>query len=117
MSFLIDPPLLFLNGEAYARLAPESAQRGGSARVAAAATVGVFWLVGVATYRSHRLTRPLWRAFRARDGRDFMVNSGVLRIDTRRAGAGTHLAAAAIFATYPLWLVLGYRRGRRAAAR
>ena len=101
MSFLIDPPLLFLNGEAYARLAPEEAQRGGVAKAAAAATIGVFWTVGAGLYVKLR---------------DFMVNSGVLRIDTRRGGARMHLVAALIFATYPLWLLAGWRHGRRSRA-
>jgi hypothetical protein len=45
-----------------------------------------------------------------------MVNSGLLRIDTRQAGRGMHVAAALIFATYPLWLLAGWRHGRRARA-
>lgn len=115
MSFLIDPPLLFLNGEAYARLAPEEAQ-GAVAKVAGAATVALFWVVSVALYFDREWPRRLAVAFRARDGRDFMVNSGVLRIDSRRAGRGMHVAAALIFATYPLWLLAGWRHGRRARA-
>lgn len=115
MSFLIDPPLLFLNGEMYARLAPEEAQ-GTAARLAGAATIALFWFVGVALYLDRDWPRPLAAPFRARDGRDFMVNSGVLRIDTGRAGARMHLAAALAFATYPLWLAAGWRHGRRARA-
>lgn len=115
MSFLIDPPLLFLNGEAYARLAPENAQAG-AARAVGAATIALFWTVSVALYLNREWPRPLASAFGARDGRDFMVNSGVLRIDTRHAGRGMHVAAALIFATYPLWLLAGWRHGRRARA-
>lgn len=113
MSFLIDPPWLYANGEAYARLAPERAQ-GTAARVLGAATVGVFLLTSVSLYLNREWTRPIWQACRARDGRDWMLNSGVLRFDERSAGAGTHAVSALIFATYPLWLALGYRRGRRA---
>lgn len=115
MSFLLDPPLLFLNGEAYARLAPASAQ-GAAARAAGAATVALFWIVSVALYRNREWTRPLWRACGARDGRDWMLNSGLLRLDAERAGAATHAVSALIFATYPLWLALGYRHGRRTRA-
>ena len=114
MSFLIDPPLLFLNGEAYARVAPERAQ-GGMARAAGAATVALFWTVSVALYLNRAWTRPLWRVCRARDGRDWMLNSGVLRLDAKHAGAGTHLVSGLIFATYPLWLLAGWRHGRRAS--
>ena len=42
-----------------------------------------------------------------------MVNFPGLRVDTRRVGTGTHVLAAAVFATYPLWLWLGYRHGQR----
>ena len=42
-----------------------------------------------------------------------MLNSGLLRIDAHRAGFRTHAIAAAIFATYPLWLWLGLRAERR----
>jgi hypothetical protein len=45
-----------------------------------------------------------------------MVNSGVLRIDAERIGPRGHRIAAVLFATYPLWLWLGYRRGRRSSS-
>jgi len=41
-----------------------------------------------------------------------MLNSGVLRLDHRRAGAPTHAVSAALFASYPLWLWLGMRHAR-----
>lgn len=109
MSFLIDPALLYLNGEAYARAAPERAPQLG------AATLALFWVVSGALYLDQRWTRPIWRLCRARSGRDWMINSGVLRVDERRVGAGTHALALLIFATYPLWLMLGLRNGRRRA--
>ncbi|MFL5825752.1 MAG: hypothetical protein ACJ76V_04450 [Thermoleophilaceae bacterium] len=46
-----------------------------------------------------------------------MINSGVLRLDHKRKDPAMHLAAGAVFATYPLWLLAGYRRGRRARMR
>ena len=104
MSFLIDPPLLYTSGEALARV-PERA-----ARPLAVATVAVFWAAGIAFWRNQRWTRWVSRLFGSRDGRDFMVNSGILNLDSRRAGTAT---AAAVFATYPLWLLLGYLRGSR----
>jgi hypothetical protein len=113
VSFLIDPPLLYANGQAYARLAP-APERPGRARVLAAATVATFWIASVSMYLNLRWTLPLARACRAEDGRDWMLNSGVLRFDHRGAGARTHLLAAALFLTYPLWLAGGYRRGLRA---
>lgn len=113
MSFLIDPPWLYANGEAYARLAPESAQ-GSAAKAVGLATMGVFWATSVSLYLNREWTRGIWQACGAEDGRDWMLNSGVFRFDHRRASPRTHAVAALLFATYPLWLWLGYSRGRRA---
>jgi len=49
----------------------------------------------------------------ARSGRDWMVSSGVLRIDAARIGPRGHAVAAALLATHPIRLWLGYRRGSR----
>lgn len=112
MSFLIDPPWLYANGRAYAALAPERAQ-GTTAAAVGAATMGAFWAVSVSLYLNRRWTRPIWELCRARDGRDWMLNSGVLRIDAGHAGTPTHAVSAALFASYPLWLWVGWRHGRR----
>lgn len=109
VSFLLDPPLLYASGEAYARLARDA--RGPGA--AGVATVALFWGVSVPLYLDSPWTRPLWRLVPARGGRDWMLNSGVFRFDPGRAGPRTHALAAAIFATYPVWFALGVRRGRR----
>jgi hypothetical protein len=109
VSLLADPPLLFANGEAYARLAPGSAPPG----PAAAAVVALFWAVSVPLYLNARWTRPLWPLLPGRSGRDFMVNFPGLRVDTGRAGRRMHVVAAAVFATYPLWFLAGYAHGRR----
>jgi hypothetical protein len=112
VSLLADPPLLFANGEAYARIAPHSAPVG----PAAAAAVALFWGVSIPLYLNARWTRPLWPLLPGRTGRDFMVNFPGLRVDTRRAGRRMHALAAAVFATYPLWFLAGVAHGRRAAA-
>ncbi|MEQ0727573.1 hypothetical protein ABLO01_20960, partial [Mycobacterium tuberculosis] len=53
-------------------------------------------------------------AFRAPQlGRDFMWNSGVFSVDVARAEWPLHAMAAAIFATYPFFIKLGRRLGRR----
>jgi hypothetical protein len=106
VSFLVDPPLLFVNGEAYARVAPRSTP-------AAAAVVALFWGVSIPLYLNARWTRALWPLLPGRTGRDFMVNFPGLRVDTRRAGPVMHAVAAAVFATYPLWFWAGYAHGRR----
>jgi hypothetical protein len=106
MSFLIDPPWLYANGRIAATL-PERAQA-----PVAAATVATFVGVSVSLYLNKPWTRWMWELCRAEDGRDWMLNSGVLRIDPQRAGPRTHAISAALFATYPLWLWLGLKHGR-----
>ena len=107
MSFLIDPPLLVASGAATSKLAGGSWQLAGGA-----ATVSVFWAVGAAFYRDRAWTKPISRVFGSRDGQDFMINSGVLRIPYRPRARRTHLAALAAFATYPLWFLLGWTLAR-----
>ena len=84
-----------------------------SAAKLGAATMAVFWGVSIPLYLNQGWTRPIWRACRAASGRDWMLNSGVFRFDHERVSERTHKVSAAIFATYPLWLYLGYRHGRR----
>jgi hypothetical protein len=75
--------------------------------------MAVFWGVSIPLYLNQRWTRPVWRLCRAQSGRDWMLNSGVLALDHKRPSTRTHVISAAIFATYPLWLWLGYRHGKR----
>lgn len=108
MSFLIDPPWLYANGRALAARVDDDATRD---RLAAA-TLGVFIITSVSLYLDARWTKPIWRLCRARSGRDWMLNSGVLKLDPDAAATPTHLVSGALFATYPLWLWLGLRHGR-----
>jgi hypothetical protein len=112
VSFLIDPPWLYANGRAYGQLTKTLPDTRRDAAFAAA-TMGVFWGVSIGLYLEKPWTRPVWRLCRAESGRDWMLNSGVLRLDWRGAGTPTHLVSAAIFATYPFWLWRGLRDGRR----
>ena len=111
MSFLIDPALLYSSGRAYGQLTRSTPHAKRDAAFGAA-TMAVFWGVSIPLYLDHRWTRPIWRACRARSGRDWMLNSGVTRLDARGAGAATHAVAAAIFAAYPYWLWRGIQTGR-----
>jgi hypothetical protein len=106
MSFLIDGPWLYANGRAIARTTDNPAPL-------AAGTMAVFWGVSIPMYLNQRWTRPIWRACRAESGRDWMINSGVLKVDADKVSTKGHAISAAIFATYPLWLWLGLRHGRR----
>jgi hypothetical protein len=108
MSFLIDPPLLYASGRAYAELTDEPRHDS----LIGAATMALFWGVSVSLYLDRRWTKPIWRLCRARSGRDWMLNSGVLRLDPAHPTRRTHAVSAAIFASYPLWLALGIRAGR-----
>ncbi len=112
MSFLIDAPWLYASGRAYAAVTADEPDRPGRDAAVAAATMAVFWGVSVPLYLNRSWTRPIWRACRARSGRDWMINSGVLRLDDRRESTAGHLLAGAIFASYPLWLWLGMRHER-----
>jgi hypothetical protein len=87
--------------------------QGRAAAAAAGATIAVFWGASVSFHLNRRWTKPIWEACRAEDGRDWMLNSGVFRADHRHAGVATHAASAALLASYPLWLWLGWRHGRR----
>ena len=98
MSFLIDPPWLYANGRLAAR-APEPAQA-----LLTAATVAVFLVTSVSLYLNLGWTRPIWRLCRAQDGRDWMLNSGVLLSDHRAAGPLRHAASALLSRTTPRWM-------------
>jgi hypothetical protein len=111
VSFLIDPPWLYATGRVYGRLLPD--ERAPVARALHVGTATAFLVTSVSLYLDRPWTRPIWRACRARSGRDWMLRSGVLPIDHRRAGARTHLVSALIFLTYPWWLRLGELRSRR----
>lgn len=110
MSFLLDPGLLVASGAAIERLVPEEHRC-----ATEVATLAVFMGGSGALYANAPGLGLLWKPFGSKGGRDFMLNSGVFKVDTVHAGTGTHLVAAAIFATYPLWLRLGRRLARRGA--
>ena len=100
MSFLVDPPWLYANGRAFARLAPEEAQ-GGVARAAGAACLALYCGVGAALYLND-------------DWRGFMVHWPVRRVKARRRTPALDAAAATMLVgVYPLALWLGWDSGRR----
>lgn len=108
MSFLFDPPLLVASGVLIERTLPEERRD-----VAEAATLGVFIGGSFGLYQNVRGLGLLWRPFRAKNGRDFMWNSGVFGLNTAEAGWPLHAAAGGIFAMYPFFVKLGRRLGRR----
>ena len=91
---------------ARARRAHARPRRGASPRL----RWRVFWGVSVGLYLDQGWTQPVWKLCRAESGATG-CSTPASRLDWRRAGRRTHAASAAIFATYPLWLWLGMRRG------
>ena len=117
MSLLADPPLLLADGEAYARLLPESAQ-GRAAGVAGALTVAAFWATAAALWLDHPVVRPFRSALGYRSGREFMLRFPLPdRGRRRRASTREQALALAGLAAYPLWWWLGWDHGRRARPR
>lgn len=108
MSFLLDPPMLVASGVLIERALPAD-QRD----VAEAATLGVFFGGSFGLYNNVPALDVLWLPFRGQNGRDFMWNSGVFRLRTADLGWRMHALAAAFFATYPFFVKLGRRIGRR----
>jgi hypothetical protein len=109
VSFLVDPPWQVLNGYAIAKAAPNSAVE----RVLELATDALFFSVSIPLYMNAEWTEPIWKPTGAESGRDWMINSRVFRFESKNVGWRTHAAAAAIFATYPFWLKLGLKLGKR----
>ncbi len=112
MSFLLDPPMLIASGILIERALPEE-QRD----LAEAATMGTFIGISFALYLNAPGLGAFWKPFKSRDGHDFMINSGVFHVDTEGHGWGTDVASCAIYATYPFFLKLGRRIGRRSSPR
>lgn len=102
VSFLLDPPLLMASGSVIERALPTDWRR-----PAAVAVSAVFVGVSVAIYQNIPVVSLLAKPFGSASGRDFMWNSGVFRLPVDRFGPRAHVAAGAIFATYPLWLQFG----------
>ena len=112
MSFLLDPPLLVGAGAAIERVSPDER----TARAAELAVTALFVGTSVLLYLNAPPVRWFWRACRATSGRDWMLNSGVFSFEHRHPSAATHVLAAGIFATYPLWPRLGRALARPLSA-
>ena len=109
MSFLLDPPLLAASGAVIERAVPDPAARRALGRGTVAAFVGT----SLGLYANAPGLGLLWRPFGARSGREFMLTSGLARVDERRMTTSRHAAALALFALYPVWLRAGAALARR----
>ena len=108
MSFLLDPPMLVASGLWNERTLPEEKRD-----VAEAATLGAFFSTSFGLYQNVPGLGVLWRPFGSQSGRDFMWNSGVFDVKTSEIRWPMHAAAGIIFATYPFFIKLGRKLGRR----
>jgi hypothetical protein len=104
MSFAIDPPLLVASGAAIEAAVGEDEV---PARRLRGGVVALFVLVSMALYANAPGLGRLWRPFGSRSGREFMLTSGLARIDERRISGGRHAAALSLFLLYPFWVRLG----------
>ena len=105
MSFLLDPPVLFISGLVTGRFVPKGSRR----RRIAIALLGLFYGVSGLLYVD---ILPWWNGRRWTRGSDWLLNSGLNTRLTRTAGAD--VLAVMLFAAYPLWLWFGMELGRQA---
>ena len=97
MSFLLDPPALVICGVLIDRYVESTRRR----TILATAVVGVFYLVSTLLYLD--VLPWWWGGWIA--GSDWMLNSGLPT--NLEPQPGTHVLAVIIFASYPLWMLLG----------
>ena len=114
MSFLIDPPWLYATGRAYGRLMPE---RTPAARARQTATAGVFLATSISLYLNRPLdAADLGGAAARESGRDWMLNSGVFRLDHRRAEPARARGLGAALRDLPAVAAAGRTRRARQSA-
>jgi hypothetical protein len=113
MSFVIDPPLLVASGAAIEAVAGDDER---AARRLRGAAVGLFVGVSLALYANAPGLGRLWRPFGSRSGREFMLTSGLARVEEQGIAPAQHAAALSLFALYPLWAKLGGALVRAARA-
>lgn len=104
MSFVIDPPLLVASGAAIEAASGGQPERGRRLR---GAVVALFIGVSLALYANAPGLGRIWRPFGSRSGREFMLTSGLARVEEKEITPARHLAALSLFLLYPLWARLG----------
>jgi hypothetical protein len=110
VSFLLDPPLLVGAGAAAEVIAGDDERKSNALRVL---TVGSFVGVSLALYANFEPLARRWPLLGARSGREFMLTSGLGRVNERRITPAQHTAALSLFALYPVWYELGRSFARR----
>lgn len=115
-SFLIDPPWLASLGFVYGKVTDKIKDAEKKAKVRKfldISTIGVFYVTSISLYFNREWTRWIWEMCKAESGRDWMINSGVFHFDHENVSPKGHAICAALFATYPLALKLGYKLAER----
>ena len=116
-SFLIDGPWLACLGWLYSkttsRMFKDTEKRDKARKFLNVTTIGSFYVTSISLYFNMEWTRWLWEMCKAESGRDWMINSGVFKFDHENVSTKGHVIGAAIFATYPLWLKMGYKIAAR----
>ena len=115
-SFLIDPPWLVSLGFVYGKITEriEDAEKKAKVRkFLDVSTIGIFYITSISLYFNREWTRWIWEMCKAESGRDWMINSGVFRFDHENVSPRGHAISAAMFATYPFALKLGYKLAGR----
>ena len=110
VSFLLDPPLLVGCGAVAEKLAGDKPQ---VRAVLRNLTVGGFIGGSLALYANVSAFADRWPLLGARSGREFMLTSGLARVDEGRITVGQHAAAISLFALYPIWYEVGRSLARR----
>jgi len=115
-SFLIDPPWLVSLGYLYGKVTDrieDAEMRDKVRKFLDISTIGTFYITSISLYFNREWTRWIWEMCKAESGRDWMINSGVFHFDHENVSKKGHAISAAMFATYPLALKLGYRLAAR----
>jgi len=115
-SFLIDPPWLVSLGYLYGKVTDRIEDAEMRARIRKfldISTIGTFYITSISLYFNREWTRWIWEMCKAESGRDWMINSGVFHFDHENVSKKGHAISAAMFATYPLALRLGYKLAAR----
>ena len=115
-SFLIDPPWLVSLGYLYGKVTDRIEDAEMRARIRKfldISTIGTFYITSISLYFNREWTRWIWEMCKAESGRDWMINSGVFHFDHENVSKKGHAISAAMVATYPLALRLGYKLAAR----
>jgi hypothetical protein len=108
MSFIIDPPLLVATGAAVESKISDSETKDKLEKL----TLIVFIATSLSLYFELPWVKWMWKMLGSQSGRDWMINSGILRLETKKLSLTSHLKWLSIFLTYPLWFKLGRRLAR-----